>query len=172
MLKKIVPVVNLRIFSRNFQIPSTTRKVIPVYPPVENTHRPKLLQTLSQEDIDKKLDPNGWRRKLIAKSTKDSIRAGDVVRVVYDSKKCAYDNFVGYVLAVNRKELTQDGSLLLRNQIAKTSVEALIPVFSPLIERIDLLRRADGRRKRNRHYYIRNTKLDVGDLEAGLRKRN
>ena len=55
--------------------------------------------------------------------------------------------------------------------MAKTMVEMRIPIFSPLIERIDVLRKSDGKRKRNKHYYIRNTRLDVGDLEAGLKKR-
>lgn len=120
--------------------------------------------------MDTKLDPNGWRRKIISKS-KNSLNAGDVVRVVYDAEKCSYDNFVGYVLSVDRKRLIQDASVLLRNQIAKTSVEVRVPIFSPLVERIDVLRKSDSRRKRNKHYYIRGTKLDVGDLEAGLRKK-
>lgn len=157
--------------SRSYQIASVTRKVIPVYPPVEETRKSKVVEALAKQEVETKLDPTGWRRELVGKSAKSSLSAGDVVRVVYDSKKCSYDNFVGYVLAVNRKTLVQDATLLLRNQIAKTAVEAMIPVFSPLIERIDVLRRADSRRKRNKHYYIRNTKLDVGDLEASLRKK-
>lgn len=119
----------------------------------------------------KKLDPEGWKRQLISKNAHQSLRAGDVVRVVYDRSKCSYDSFIGYVLSVNHKELIQDSSLLLRNQISKTPVEMRVPVFSPLIERIDLLKKTDGKRQRNRHYYIRGTKLDVGDLDAGLRKR-
>lgn len=93
------------------------------------------------------------------------------MRVVYDSKKCSNDNFVGYVISVDRKKYDQDASLLLRNQIAKTYVELRVPVFSPLVERIDLLRKNNGKRKRNKHYYIRGTKLDVPDLEAGMRKK-
>ncbi|CAR27882.1 hypothetical protein ZYGR_0N03690 [Zygosaccharomyces rouxii] len=155
---------------RSYQIPTTTRKVIPVYPPVEQRQKPNLLQTLTDVNL-KSLDPQGWKRQLVSKNSRQSLRAGDVVRVVYDQSKCSHDNFVGYVLSVNRKELVQDSSLLLRNQISKTAVEMRVPVFSPLIERIDLLKKTDGKRQRNRHYYIRGTKLDVGDLEAGLRKR-
>lgn len=166
-----MPPLSSRAFTRSYQVISTVRKVIPVYPPVEKTQRSNVVQSVAKQDLDIKLDPSGWRRKLVGKSPKESISAGDVVRVVYDSKKCSYDNFVGYVLAVNRKNLIQDASLQLRNQISKTAVEATIPIFSPLIERIDVLRKADSRRKRNRHYYIRNTKLDVGDLEASLRRK-
>ncbi|GAV53876.1 hypothetical protein ZYGR_0AK03780 [Zygosaccharomyces rouxii] len=155
---------------RTYQVPATTRKVIPVYPPVEQRQKPNLLKTLTDVDIQR-LDPQGWKRQLVSKKARHSLRAGDVVRIVYDQSKCSYDNFVGYVLSVNHKELIQDSSLLLRNQISKTAVEMRVPVFSPLIERIDLLKKTDGKRQRNKHYYIRGTKLDVGDLEAGLRKR-
>lgn len=155
---------------RTYQIPTTTRKVIPVYPPAEQRQKSNLLRTLADVDV-KKLDPEGWKRQLISKNAHQSLRAGDVVRVVYDRSKCSYDSFIGYVLSVNHKELIQDSSLLLRNQISKTPVEMRVPVFSPLIERIDLLKKTDGKRQRNRHYYIRGTKLDVGDLDAGLRKR-
>lgn len=155
---------------RGYQVPSSVRKVIPVYPSVQQTQRQNLVPILSQKSL-KKLDPQGWKRSLVAKFGKDRLRAGDIVRVVYDKNKCSYDDFVGYVLSVSRKDLVQDSSLLLRNQLAKTAVEMRVPVFSPLVERIDLLRKSDGKRHRNRHYYIRDTKLDVGDLEAGLRKK-
>lgn len=155
---------------RTYQLPTTTRKVIPVYPTVENRQKSNLLKTLAGLELQR-LDSQGWKRQLVAKRGHQSLSAGDVVRVVYDQSKCSHDNFVGYVLSVSRKELTQDSSILLRNQVSKTPVEMRVPVFSPLVQRIDLLKKTDGRRQRNRHYYIRDTKLDVGDLEAGLRKR-
>ncbi|QLG70774.1 hypothetical protein HG535_0A07160 [Zygotorulaspora mrakii] len=170
MFKNLVPRCTPKIFFRSYQIPTTTRKIIPIYSPVEKIQSSNILERLSRQELDTKLDPNGWRRKIISKS-KNSLNAGDVVRVVYDAEKCSYDNFVGYVLSVDRKRLIQDASVLLRNQIAKTSVEVRVPIFSPLVERIDVLRKSDSRRKRNKHYYIRGTKLDVGDLEAGLRKK-
>ncbi|SCV03973.1 LAME_0H14730g1_1 [Lachancea meyersii CBS 8951] len=156
---------------RNYQLSSTSRKTIPVYPAVEEACQCNLLKRLSEKDMNETLDPQKWRRDLISPHNKDRLRAGDVVRVAYNAQKCNYDNLMGYVLSVDRKELTQDASILLRNQYAKTFVEVRVPVFSPLIERIDLIRRADKRRQRSKHYYIRNTRLDVGDLEAGMRKR-
>lgn len=160
-----------RIFARCYQIKTTSFKRIPVYPPVQEAPKSNILKVLSKQSLDKKLDSEGWRRELISPNNKERLRAGDVVRVAYNSQKCNYDNLMGYVLAVDRKALQQDASILLRNQYAKTFVEVRVPIFSPLIERIDLIRRADGRRQRSKHYYIRGTKLDVGDLEAGLRKR-
>lgn len=155
---------------RGYQVLTSTRKVIPVYPPVQEVQRQNLVPILTQKNLEM-LDPQGWKRKLVSKFGKDRLRAGDVVRIVYNKNKCSHDDFVGYILSVSRKDLVQDSSLLLRNQIAKTAVEMRVPVFSPLVERIDLLRKFDGKRHRNKHYYIRDTKLDVGDLEAGLRKK-
>ncbi|AET37856.1 mitochondrial 54S ribosomal protein bL19m Ecym_2103 [Eremothecium cymbalariae DBVPG len=158
-----------RVLARNYQIKSTTRKVLPVYPVLESKSS-DIIKQLSLKDLST-LDPQATRRKLIDRHDKDCIKAGDVVRVVYDASKCNRSTVVGYVLSVDRKQLIQDCSLLLRNHINKTAVEMRIPVFSPLIDRIDLIRRADGKRRRNKHYYIRNTRLDVGDLDAGLKKR-
>lgn len=160
---------------RFYQISTHQKKIIPVYPPVDSTppvRNATLLQKLSDIDLNENLDTEGWRTKLInKKDSKNCIKAGDIIRVVYNKEKCSYDNFVGYILSVDRKERTQDASVLLRNQISKVMVEVRVPLFSPLVERIDILKKADGSRKRNKHYYIRGTKLDVGNLESKLRKK-
>lgn len=162
------------ISRRCYQVPTGTRKVLPIYPPVDPTPSVKnatLLKNLSSIDLKEKLDKDGWRFKLIDKHNKDCIKVGDVIRVIYNKEKCSYDNFVGYILSVDRKEQVQDASVLLRNQVSKVMVEVRVPLFSPLVERVDMLKKADGSRKRNKHYYIRGTKLDVGNLESKLRKK-
>lgn len=160
-----------RQFARLYQLPAkSSRQVLPVYAPAEPVSKPLLVNKLAELDLEK-LDPSGIKRKLISKKNEQRLRAGDVVRVVYNSNKCNYDNFIGYILSLDRKELVQDASLLLRDHINKTCIEIRVPVFSPLVERIDVIRKADGRRQRNKHYYIRNTKLDVGDLDANMRKK-
>lgn len=156
---------------RCYKIPTTCRKIIPVYPAVESKPDPLIINRLSELDLFK-LDPHGTRRNLISKHNEERIKAGDIVRIIYDRSKSDYDDFIGYVLSVDRKKLVQDASLLLRNFVNKTAVEMRIPLFSPLIERIDLIRRADSKRRRNKHYYIRGTRLDVSDLDAGMRKKN
>lgn len=159
---------------RCYQVPTSTRKVLPIYPPVDPKPAVKnatLLKQLSEIDLKEKLDTDGWRFKLIDKHNKDCIKVGDVIRIIYNKEKCSYDNFVGYILSVDRKEQVQDASVLLRNQVSKVMVEVRVPLFSPLVERVDILKKSDGSRKRNKHYYIRGTKLDVGNLESKLRKR-
>lgn len=156
---------------RSYQLPvKAGKKIIPVYPPIEKRSTPLVIKTLANQDLSQ-LDPNGVKTELVSKKNPDRLRAGDVLRVVYNSNKCNYDNFTGYVLAVDRKPIIQDTSILLRDYIYKTCVEMRVPIFSPLVERIDLIRRADGKRRRSKHYYIRNTRLDVGDLEASMRKK-
>lgn len=169
------------IATRGYQVPTTAKKIIPVYPPAEVTKdRKTILQTLSVKDVNEKLDTSEWRRKLLGKTTSctstTTVQSGDIVRVLYDKSKCDNDAFIGYVLSVDKKELVQDASLLLRNQISKTFVELRVPIFSPLVERIDILKKGNSnlnskKRQRNKHYYIRGTRLDVSDLESMLRKR-
>lgn len=125
-------------WTRSYMVPATKRKTIPVYPPVQRIASSQIMKQVALSEIES-LDPGAVKRKLISKKNKDRLKAGDVVRVVYDSSKCSYDTFVGYILSIDRKQLVQDASLLLRNQIAKTAVEIRVPLFSPLIERIDLL---------------------------------
>ncbi|QEU59051.1 Img1 [Kluyveromyces lactis] len=170
MFKRLLPTV-IRQSVRSYQLPAKSgRKIIPVYPPVERISSPLVVKTLADHDL-KQLDPTGVKTEMVSKKNPNRLRAGDVLRVVYDSKKCNYDSFTGYVLSVDRKPIVQDTSILLRDYIYKTCVEMRVPIFSPLVERIDLIRRADGKRRRSKHYYIRNTRLDVGDLEASMRKK-
>ncbi|CAI4869692.1 AFH_G0006140.mRNA.1.CDS.1 [Saccharomyces cerevisiae] len=157
-------------WTRSYMVPATKRKTIPVYPPVQRIASSQIMKQVALSEIES-LDPGAVKRRLISKKNKDRLKAGDVVRVVYDSSKCSYDTFVGYILSIDRKQLVQDASLLLRNQIAKTAVEIRVPLFSPLVERIDLLTPHVSSRQRNKHYYVRGTRLDVGDLEAGLRRK-
>lgn len=168
----------ITLSKRLYQIPTTTRKIIPIYPPIQpKSDKPNtILQRIGKQEVIKDLDPHEWRRNLLKRQGATTsgdvvVESGDIVRVTYDKSKCSYDPFIGYVLSVDRKQLVQDASLLLRNQIAKTMVEVRIPIFSPLIAKIDILKKNDGKRRRNKHYYIRNTRLDVGNLEAKLRKR-
>ncbi|AGO10057.1 AaceriAAR067Wp [[Ashbya] aceris (nom. inval.)] len=170
MLAARFPFAAARPLCRTFQIPTTGSKVLPVYPPIEQRAR-DVIKQISEAKLAQ-LDPQGIRRKMLSKAEKDCVKAGDIVRVMYDTAKCNYGTIYGYVLSVDRGKIVEDSSLLLRNHIGKTSVETRVPVFSPLLARIDILRRGDPKRRRNKHYYIRNTRLDVGDLESSMRRRN
>lgn len=123
-----------------------------------------MLREYQLKEIEK-LDPEGWRRKLISKENSERVRTGDVVRVIYTTR--TIPTFIGQVIAKNQTGLA--ASLVLRNQVNKIGVELKVKLFSPLISRIDIIRRPRKYRPRNKQYYIRDTKLDVGDLETSLR---
>jgi ribosomal protein L19 len=123
-----------------------------------------VLREYQLKEIEK-LDPEGWRRKLISKENSERVRTGDVVRVIYTTR--TIPTFIGQVIAKNQTGLA--ASLVLRNQVNKIGVELKVKLFSPLISRIDIIRRPRKYRPRNKQYYIRDTKLDVGDLETSLR---
>lgn len=117
-----------------------------------------------------KLDPTFWRRDLIQPSERNNntvLRAGDIVRVMYNTR--SVPSFTGQIVKISKKGL--DANFLLRNLVSKVGVEMQVKLFNPLISRIDVVRRPAEYKKRNRQYYIRGNRLDVGDLEASLRKR-
>jgi len=119
------------------------------------------------EKLLKELDPEGWRRELIySKTHKTRLLSGDVIRIVYTTRQIP--QFMGQIIGINR--CGADSSVLLRNNITKIGVEMRVKIFSPLIQRIDIVKRPLKRNHRSKQYYIRGTRLDVGDLEADLKK--
>lgn len=165
----------LKVFTRNYQLKTTTHKIIDVYPPREPvTMKTQRYRQFVQKDVER-LDPSHWRRDLLsAKTPQTVVRTGDIVRVVYHKRpNMKMDDLYGYVLGINKKQhgTLLGSSLLLRNHFAKTAVEVRVPVFSPLIERIDIIKRPERRRRRNKHYYIRDQKTDVGNIEGDVKRR-
>lgn len=83
------------------------------------------------------------------------IRAGDTVRVwqkIIEKDKTRLQVFEGLVLA--RKHGCEPGATFtIRKVIGGIGVERIFPLYSPLIERVEILRRAKMRRAKL--YYIR-----------------
>ncbi|CDR40396.1 CYFA0S05e00320g1_1 [Cyberlindnera fabianii] len=153
--------------SANYIVPSKQSRTINVFEPLRAQSKTSVLDHFKSTQ-KKRLDPTSWRENLISPSSPDRIRTGDVLRVMYTSR--SIPPFVGQVIAVSKKGL--DASITLRNNISKIGVEVKVKVYSPLIQRVDVVRRPHQYKKRNRQYYIRETRLDVGDLEASLRRRS
>ncbi|ODV61230.1 mitochondrial 54S ribosomal protein bL19m ASCRUDRAFT_75931 [Ascoidea rubescens DSM 1968] len=160
--------VNSYIQKAGYQILRNKRKIIPVYKPLP--HQVKYNTSVLLEDWKNTkydtYDPTGWRRKLLMKSSSELLRSGDIVKVTFKNSS-SNPPFFGYILSVTKRGL--DSSLLLRNKITKLGVELRVKVFSPLVERIDVVSKPEKRNKRSRHYYIRGTRLDVPDLEAHMK---
>lgn len=145
----------------HYHVPTKSTRVLNVYQPLV-TEKKKLAMDVFREKQVAKLDPTGWRSTLLK-----AVRSGDVVRVMYSSR--AIPPFVGQVIAISKSHT--DTNFTLRNQVSKVGVEMKVKLYSPLVSRIDVVRKPHAYKKRNRQYYIRGNRLDVGDLEASLRKR-
>lgn len=111
------------------------------------------------------LDPSGQRRELINKANPECLRAGDVIKVTYVDRT----SVLGQIIAIKRSNT--DSNILIRNKITRLGCEVRIPIFNPRIKNIEVIQRPKRYLARSKHYYIRNTRLDVGDLEANLRKK-
>ena len=83
------------------------------------------------------------------------IRAGDVVRVhqkIQDKGKTRIQVFEGLVLL--RKHGTEPGATFtVRKVVDSIGVEKIFPLYSPLIDKIEIIRRSTVRR--SKIYYIR-----------------
>jgi len=86
---------------------------------------------------------------------KNKIKAGDVVRVyqkIKEGEKERTQIFEGIVIA--RKHGKEIGATItVRKEISGIGVEKIFPIYSPTIEKIEILK--EGKRKRAKLYYLR-----------------
>lgn len=136
-----------------------------VYEPLPKKRGGQLPIPFLHKTMYKMLDPSGQRRALIRKDSPNCLRAGDIVKVTYTDRY----SVMGQIIAITRSNT--DSNILLRNKIARVGCEVRVPVFSPRIKNIEVIQKPARYLARSKHYYIRNTRLDVGDLEANLRKK-
>lgn len=96
------------------------------------------------------LDPTGERKALFDyRRSARSVKPGDIIRVTFKSG----DPFAGVVLSIRSRGI--DTSVLLRNQLTRVGVEMWIKVFSPNVEGVEIVQRAEKRKRRARIYYMR-----------------
>lgn len=140
------------------QLINAAKPKMPVYEPLPSRRGGQNLVQYVQESQYAKFDPNGSKRKLLDQSNPERLRADDIVTVVYKNQKPVS----GQIIMVKRKGISSN--ILLRNKITGLGVEMMIPIFHPSILRVDVIRRPIKYRPRNRHYYIRNSRLDVKEI--------
>ena len=83
------------------------------------------------------------------------FRAGDTVRVtqkVKEGDKTRLQAFEGLVIAVKHGK-SSGGTFTVRKNASSVGVEKTFPIFAPVIEKIEVLRRSKVRR--SKLYYIR-----------------
>ncbi|PYH70045.1 mitochondrial 54S ribosomal protein bL19m, partial [Aspergillus vadensis CBS 113365] len=106
------------------------------------------------------LDPTGERRALFDyRRSPRSVKVGDILRVTFKNG----DPFSGVCLSIRLRGI--DTSFLLRNQLTRVGVEMSIKVFSPNVESVEIVQRAEKRKRRARLYYMRCPKHDMGSVE-------
>jgi len=83
------------------------------------------------------------------------MRTGDTVRVgqkIQEKGKTRIQNFEGIVLA--RKHGSEQGAtFIVRRVVNGMGVEKIFPLFSPIIDNIEIIKR--GKTRRSKIYYIR-----------------
>lgn len=121
------------------------------------------LALVEKEELQK-LDPQGWRQALVNKKSVHCLLPGDIVRVI----KTDRTHFSGMVIAIKRNGLSTN--FVLRNKITGLGVETRYQLYSPIIEKIELMRRPNKMKRRAKLYYVRGSaKHDVGDLETEIK---
>ncbi|PYH88988.1 hypothetical protein BO71DRAFT_435216 [Aspergillus ellipticus CBS 707.79] len=106
------------------------------------------------------LDPTGERRALFDyRRSPRSVKPGDIVRVTFKNG----DPFNGVCLSIRLRGL--DTSFLLRNHLTRVGVEMAIKVYSPNVESVEIVQRAQKRKRRARLFYMRDPKHDMGTVE-------
>ena len=88
-------------------------------------------------------------------ATKTDIRSGDTIRVyqkIKEGDKERLQAFEGLVLA--RKHGSEPGATItIRKKVAGVGVERIFPIHSPLIDRMEVVRK--GKARRAKLYYMR-----------------
>lgn len=95
------------------------------------------------------------RWSLFAKDSADKVTVGSILKVTYCqsvSEKSRPASFTG-VLIANRRHPSEP-TISLRTVIDNIGVEQLFPIFSPLIEKIEVIKRA-LKLKSHKAYWLR-----------------
>ncbi|QSL64939.1 hypothetical protein MERGE_002243 [Pneumocystis wakefieldiae] len=159
-------------FSSSITKKGNNLKKIPIYDDLPVLFKGDALKKVQLSQIQI-LDPTNERTLLFSKKNSNSARPGDILQVeTYNAlpNKSNISTFSGYLIAVHRKGI--DTSFRLRNHILKTGVEVKFNLYSPAIKSIKiLLKKAIGRVRRAKLYYLRQPKHNPGSVENLLRQK-
>ena len=106
-----------------------------------------LLQTFEKKQIE----------KLISKKRIPAFRSGDTIKVtikIVEEKRTRFQIFEGVCIA--RKNNGLNSNFTIRKISHGEGVEKVFPLFSPLIDKIEIVRKGDVRR--SKLYYLRSRK--------------
>ncbi|KAJ5637155.1 Ribosomal protein L19 [Penicillium lividum] len=142
-------------------LPQNASKPVKVYPAPPSARKackdPIAKITETQLAV---LDPKGERKALFdyRRNTR-SVKVGDIVRVTFKNG----DPFNGVVLSIKLRGI--DTSFLVRNELTRVGVELSIKAFSPNVQSVEIVQRAERKPRRARLYYMRSRKHDRRSVE-------
>ncbi|KAI9892196.1 MAG: hypothetical protein M1814_001655 [Vezdaea aestivalis] len=139
----------------------TARKQIPIFTPPPSSRAvctdPLGFVTSSQIAIH---DPDGSKTALVSRRSPGRLRPGDILLV----SRRNLAPVSGHLIMVRNRGI--DSSILLRNELTRVGVEIYIKVYSPLVEKIELVQRWKKRARRARITFIRKPQHDKGTTET------
>jgi ribosomal protein L19 len=109
----------------------------------------------------KVLDPKGVRTRLFSAANPERVQPGDILLVRLKSG----DPFSGVCITIRRRNSPIDTAILLRNALTRVGVEMWYKVYSPNVEGIEIVQRAQRKARRNKLTYMRKPKHDMGSVE-------
>ena len=92
----------------------------------------------------------------MAERTKIDFRSGDTVRVttkIVEGAKTRLQAFEGLVLSRKHGNKTTNAMFTVRKVASGVGVERIFPLFSPMIDKIEITKKSNARR--SKLYYIR-----------------
>ena len=163
----ITRLVSTRLGFQLFRSFSSLKNPVPtVFEPLAPKRNGQAVIPFLQQQLLKKYDPTGKRRALV--DPKTGLKAGDIIKVTYLDRT----DVIGRVIAIKRAVNSVGTNILIRNKINRVGCEVRIPLYSPNLKNIELISKPKQYLSRNKQYYIRNTKLDVDDLEAFIKRQH
>ncbi|KAL5448681.1 hypothetical protein PMIN07_009299 [Paraphaeosphaeria minitans] len=123
-------------------------------------HDPVAAVTSSQLAVH---DPTGARTRLFDRANPECARVGDILLV----RQRTGEPFAGVCINIRRRGV--DTAILLRGQLTRVGIEMWYKVYSPLVEGIEVVQRAQRKARRARLTYMRKEKHDRGSVENVVR---
>lgn len=120
------------------------------------------------QDHVTRYDPDN-RTALFSSRSKDRIQPGSIVLVerITSKSRGTKQLFVGVLIGIRRAGI--GSTFTVRSYVMKTGVEMKFPVYSPMVTKIQVLRKADGFKKA-KLYYLRDQPHKVFDKVENFKK--
>lgn len=94
------------------------------------------------------------------------MKPGDILHVRLKNG----DPFSGVCINIRQRHAKVDWAILLRNHVTRIPTEMWFKIYSPNIEGIEIVQRAQRRARRVRLYYMRKPKHDMGSVDGIVRQ--